>query len=323
MRLLLGILVIGSALWGGYWFIGERTVEAEITRWLDQASNQQLEVGYQGINTTGFPNRFDTTVAEPWFVDHRNGFGWSAPFLKIFALSYKPNHIVAVLPHEQTLRLGDTEMYLQNEDMRASLKVDPNSDLTLDQLRLSADALTLNVAATDIDIARVFLATRRAVAQTAALDVAVKVSNLDLSDDVQRLLDPSLTLPNVIDGLEMETTIQFSDDIGLRGKPPRMVRLLIDKARLSWGELSLSLRGDVQTDTQGFAAGTLTLEAKNWRQVFAVLSRAGVVDQIWEGAIAPLAEADGNPRDLSAPLTLNNGLIYFGPLPLGPAPKLN
>lgn len=322
MRLLTGIVVAGAVLWGGYWFIGERAVESGFKTWLN-GNHGATSVKYESLNTTGFPNRFDTTITAPDVYDAQAGMGWSAPFVQIFALSYKPHHIIAVFPHTQTLTLGNLSVPVTSEDMRASLVVTPNTELALDRTRLAIEAPALELPFGRIEAARLFIATRRAVAEPDAHDFAVDLPDLLLPDNLRLELDPKGELPKRFEKIRVDATARFDDVLSLRQDAPALIGVEIRHSGAHWGNLSLSLEGELTADTAGYATGHLRLKAQNWRQVFAVLVTAKLVDPVWEGAIAPLANADGDPDNLDAPISLQNGLIYFGPLPMGQAPKLN
>lgn len=324
MRLLFGVFLIGSVLWGGYWFIGERSVENAVVAWLDQTDTSGISVSYDSVDTKGFPNRFDTTISAPSFYDAHSGMGWAGAFLQFFALSYKPNHVIVVFPPEHELDIRDVPFSAHANDLRASIIVEPSTDLAIDRMTLTGEAVHLSGADGDLlTIDSVLVASRQAIAQTNAHDIAIELRNIALSDSARSELGFDGALPKVIDGLNVGTTLHFTDSVSIRGTTPVLEKLSIQKAQITWGNMALSLEGDITANTAGFADGTLTLKARDWRKVFAILERAGIVDPIWEGAIAPMAEADGNADDLVAPITMSNGLIYFGPLPIGPAPRLN
>ena len=68
------------------------------------------------------------------------------------------------------------------------------------------------------------------------------------------------------------------------------------------------------------------MRATNWREIFAALQNAGVVPEAFaralESVLESLAGLSGNPETIDAPLTLRNGFVSFGPIPIGPAPNL-
>jgi hypothetical protein len=88
--------------------------------WFADRSAQGWVADYDTIETRGFPSRFDTTINTLELADPRTGWAWSAPFFQVFALSYKPNHIIAVWPNEQTIATPLARANITAEDMRAS-----------------------------------------------------------------------------------------------------------------------------------------------------------------------------------------------------------
>ena len=102
MRALAWIVAVLTALWGGYWFVGSSALESATLRGVDDLRAQGNTLDYSDLSLQGFPNRFDMTVTDPVFVSAQNGFGWKAPFVQSFALSYRPNEVIVVFPDSQT-----------------------------------------------------------------------------------------------------------------------------------------------------------------------------------------------------------------------------
>ena len=63
MRLMLIVIFALAALWSGYWAVGSMAVERGTQHMIDQMRAGGWDVEVAEVNTTGFPNRFDTTVA--------------------------------------------------------------------------------------------------------------------------------------------------------------------------------------------------------------------------------------------------------------------
>lgn len=327
MRWLAGIPVILAVLWGGYWFIGQRAVENGFETWLESVAAQGADVRHSGLNTTGFPNRFDTTIRDISVFDHSGALGWQSPFLQIFALSYKPHHVIAVWPEEQSVTIGGARLIVTSDDMRGSVVFRPGSGLAPDRGRLEIKALETRMAdgadGPVFGVTRVMVASRRAAGQLPAHDLAIEASALTLAPGLKALLDPQGALPETIDGLTIDATLGFDGEIGIMAPNAGLTRLEVRKARLQWADVSLSLEGALGVDARGFAEGTLTLDVQNWEQMFDILVAAGVVDPVWKGALRPLAENDGPPDALTTDLRFADGVIRFGPLPLWPAPRVN
>ena len=105
MRNLIILIIAACMLWGGYWFAGSRAVQSGLTGWFSDQQRNGWIVEYSALKTRGFPNRFDTTITDLTLVDPRSGVAWLLPNFQIFALSYKPNHIIAVWPERQSIKL--------------------------------------------------------------------------------------------------------------------------------------------------------------------------------------------------------------------------
>ncbi len=102
-RILMGAVALAAAAWSGWWFVGRAAHETALRDWLAarRAAGWQAEAA--GISTVGFPNRFDTTISGLSLADTANGWAWSAPFVKIVTLSYKPGQALVALPGEQVV----------------------------------------------------------------------------------------------------------------------------------------------------------------------------------------------------------------------------
>lgn len=324
MRRLTGLLVGLAVLWGGYWFVGSTTVEKGLNAWLSDSAANGLDVSYAGLQTRGFPNRFDTTITDIDLTHRQSGVRWTAPFVQLFALSYKPNHLIAVWPNEQTFGIAGQVFNVTSDDLRGSLVLEPNTSLTLDRTVLEAENLTVTPAGTTPwNVKRAFVATRQTPDAGDSHDLSVTLDDLTLPDHLADTLDPDGNLPRVIDGLTVDATLELTGPISRESLDVDLTRVVFRDATIRWADLSLGVSGTLEADAMGFADGTLTLNADNWREVFRILATAKLVDPVWEGAIAPLAEADGNPETLTTSLTFDRGILYFGPLALGNAPRLN
>ncbi|MDZ4134328.1 MAG: DUF2125 domain-containing protein, partial [Paracoccaceae bacterium] len=101
MRVLLAVVLGLAMLWGGYWFVGARALEQGGAAWFADQTAQGRIAMRDSFGVRGFPNRFDLTVEGLRLADPATGYGWQAPFVQIFSLTYKPWHIIAALPPEQ------------------------------------------------------------------------------------------------------------------------------------------------------------------------------------------------------------------------------
>ena len=104
MRILFFAICAMALAWSGYWIVGAISLERTLIDWLEQRRLDGWVAEASSVNTRGFPNRFDSTFSDLELADPSTGMAWTAPFFQIFSLSYRPNHIIAVLPERHQFR---------------------------------------------------------------------------------------------------------------------------------------------------------------------------------------------------------------------------
>lgn len=330
VRKLLAVIFAAAALWGGYWFVGSRAVETGLSTWLSDRQGDGWIAEYSSLRTRGFPSRFDTTITDLQLVDPRTGVAWSAPEFQILALSYKPNHIIAVLPAEQTVASPFERIKVTNDDMRGSVVFEPDTSLALNRSSFVIDNFVLASNRgwnTGIQTGR--LVTRQTTAQTDAHDIFFEASGVSPSAGLLSRLDPAGVLPKIFETLTIDMTVGFDapwDRIAIETSRPQIVSLDLKKLQATWGDLDLRAAGELAVDGAGIPEGSITIKAVNWREMLNIAVSAGVlppkIAPTVERAMELLAGMSGNPKTLDAPLSFQNGRIWFGPVPLGAAPRL-
>ena len=107
---------------------------------------------------------------------------------------------------------------------------------------------------------------------------------------------------------------------------PTLTGFDLTEARLIWGDLAFSASGSLKPGKDGLAEGSITMTVKNWRVLPPVLVALGIVKPEIEPTITramEVAAAQSPDMDvITMTLRCTDGWMYFGPLPLGPAPKL-
>ena len=323
MRVLSSVLLVLSLIWSAYWFIGKNQVETRLTDALGNAPAYGMTANYGALSVAGFPNRFDTTVEDINLRDGVTGFGWDAPFFQVFALSYRPNHLIAAWPQEQTFHFGPFEMNVTSEDMRGSLIVDPTQDLTLNSSRFVATNARVMPSWTDqsVGLGQVYWATRKSGSEENSHDMLLQISDLSLTEDLRRHLDPEFDRPALIEGLEIDASLRFAQPVSVQ-TVPHLTGLDIKSASFHWGQAVLTLTGTLAIDASGYPQGEMQLHVENWRDMADILTRLGLLQPGWEAAAEPLVSGSDTPETLETTISYSGGLTYFGPLPVGPAPRI-
>lgn len=327
MRLIVWITFIAAALYGGYWFIGSRSVLAGTEEALQQMQAEGRGA-YQSVSIAGFPSRFDMTVDRPALTSADGAVSWSAPFLQVLALSYRPNHVIAVWPNDQTLQLGAERFGVHSSDMKASVALTAGLDLPLDHAEFEAHdlGLTLNQQP-QLHMGKLLVASRQKDGPQSH-EVAIIATDLAPGDALRALIDPAGKNPALFDQSRLDMIVDLDRplDRGIIDQPARITALRQIDGALHWGTVGVTVAGDLTVDAQGIPAGNLRLVVTDLPALMEMVQRAGLLSDeqaaFLRKAFDGMATTGTDGSETTLPLTLLDGQIWFGLIPLGPAPQL-
>lgn len=331
MRALLGVILIAAAAWSGYWFVGASGARFAFEQWFKDRRAEGWAAEYADLAVQGFPNRFDTNLTDVTLADPETGLAWDAPFLQIFALSYQPNHIIAVWPNTQRIATPLAKYDLASTDMRASLVTQATRLLPLERLSLTADTLQILEDGQN-DPSRINslrLAADRLPTSDSTYRLGFFADGFEPASNWREQIDAADRLPDALDALSADMTVEFDkpwdlDAIQTARPQPRKIELRLAQAR--WGQLELQAAGQVAIDVSGQPEGVLTIKAQNWREILQLAVQSGTIPQglsdTLDDGLSLLSQLAGNPKTLDIPLGLRGGSIWLGPVPIGPAPQI-
>jgi hypothetical protein len=330
MRRLLYIPVVLALLWVGYWAVGALVLDRAVTGWLSARERDGWVANYSAVEVTGFPFRFETVVRDIELADPRSGVAWTAPEFRFTAHSARPTEITAIWPQEQTLASPFERIEIASERMQGRIAFAPNTGLALRASDIALQDVTLRStlgweAALDAGT----LVTQRSDRAPDSHDVAFEATGVRLTDAARRRLDPARVLPDEIGVLSLDAWVDFDapwDRRAIEVARPQVEAIELGDLRAAWGELDLRAAGEVIVDAEGVPTGEVVVKATNWREMLAMAEASGVLPSglvpPLERAFGLLARLSGPPDTLDAPLLFRNGLVTFGPVPLGPAPRI-
>ncbi|MFN0115151.1 MAG: DUF2125 domain-containing protein [Paracoccaceae bacterium] len=324
MRTLAWLAAALFLLYSAWWVLGSRAA-----LWGAETALSDLRASGRGdfasVSVAGYPSRFDLTVDRPALANPGSGLAWSAPFLQVFALAYLPNRVIAVWPHEQTLTLGPETLRIRSDDMRASATLGLSRALPLDHLTFVAQGLRAEAAPGGGTLSATSLrfATRRSAGNAGAHDIALAAGGL---------LPGGFALPATVAGkpaaLRIDTSAAFSGplDLNAAGGPPALTALTLNALDLTWGAVRLAGAGELTVTPSGHPDGRIDLTLADWRSGIAAAAALGLIRPelvpTWTNILAEISTSGPDPATVTLPLIFRGGLVFLGPLPLGPAPVL-
>ena len=107
---------------------------------------------------------------------------------------------------------------------------------------------------------------------------------------------------------------------------PQITRIALDDLSAKWGDATFRAAGLLDIDAAGIPEGDITIRAQEWRRILDMAVGSGALAQgflpLIDSTLELMAGLSGSPDDLDATLSFRNGRVSFGPIPLGPAPRI-
>lgn len=325
MRALIWGMLLATGLWSGYWWVGASGLEKGVNAWIAQ---QDGRVTAEKVEVHGIPNRFDLTVTAPVFIDPTSGIAISSPFLQVYAMTWKPWHVIAALPSGQVITLPDQKLTLASDYLRASVQVHPSINLALQEIVGEVKSLRLSSDAGWEVSVKTALASVAEDAQANSYRMGVQVAQITPDAGLMQALTAT-DLPKVIDEiyLDAHAVLTAPLDRNAANLPPKLTKFTLAQARLTWGELKFAANGALEAGPDGLAMGKIDLRIEGWKRLPPILVALGFVKPdvapTIENMLGILAAQSGEADVLTISLTCKDGRMNLGPLPLGAAPRLN
>jgi hypothetical protein len=326
MRGLIWAVAVVAVLWSGLWVVAARMTGHALTGWIAaQGGAVTAEV-----SVAGFPNRVDITATDVAAGDTGFGPGWQAPFVQVFAMLWKPWHLIAALPTEQTVTLpGGLQVSVGSDRLQSSLVLVPGTALALDRLNIAGDGLRLAGAGagTPLRVETLRLAVHRDAAVPDTLHLGLEAAGVLPPAAFRSLFPAGRSAPAGPGNLRMDARAELTGPVDRTALNalPQVLALDIGSLTLDWGTLSLSAKGRLGVDASGYLEGQLDLDISGWRTGLDLAVAAGALQPGVADTWAAFAEQLQDPATgrLTLPMTWRNGAARFGPLRVGVAPRIS
>lgn len=326
-----GLAVVAAvALWGAGWVLGARATERVMAAWFEDRAAEGWVVNYGAIRTEGFPTRFRTTITALDLADPATGLAWQAPVFTLTQRALRPDQIRADWPMTQSIASPFERVTVTADALWADIDVQPTADLALD-----ASTTVMQGVAFDSNLGwRMTLETGRMEVTrhsgaTAAYDVVFDAREMVPPAAIAARLDPGGLLPEAIPLTRFDAAMTFDrpwDLSALETARPRITALDLREARAEWGTLRFRASGAVTADAEGRITGSVAIRAENWRDMLDMGVRAGVLTpglrDVVDTTLGFVAGLSGRPEDIDTTLRFDEGFAFFGPIPIGEAPRL-
>lgn len=332
MRVLLAIALFAAGIWTGWWFFAAHVIDTGVADWRQDQLRHGVQVDYSDLHVQGFPHLLDMTATDPRLTGIRSGASWHAPYFRLFAPAYQPNHVVAQWPQDQTITTRAQQITVQNDTMTADILLAPTLSLALEHIGFEADQIHLiSDDGWDLRVeeSRVRIRPNTDASAPYAHDISLRLSRLTPGGRLRTQLDPAERLPSLIDEVTLQATLRFDaplDRHALSGRRPEIQGITLQDTGGHWGGADLRLSGTLEMDALGYANGRLRLRLTGWQPILDLAISTGLVPEnrrsTVERAIRLLEGTSVNNRELDIPLTVTQGQVSLSVIPLTTLPPV-
>lgn len=302
-----------AAVYSGVWAVGR----VGLGKGLDQAelalATTEIALDYDSRRVAGFPSRFDTTwraVQVAW-----PGGSVAVPMVQALALAYRPTKVIAVVQGPVDAVTGGVAWRLTPDDLRASLSFGAALDVPLREARVEMTGAVLSLSDTQaLTLPRVFAALR--AAEAATYDVFATSERTRLSS---ALAVPGL--PPEIAQITVAGTVTLTAPLTRDPVARAVTAVTLDGTAITWGPSSATAEGAITVDPSGWPKGTLTVTLRDWPPLLDAAVRSGALEPEIAQTLRNLAGLMAQDGAVSLPLSLGDGRMRLGPLPIGPSPR--
>jgi hypothetical protein len=349
---LIGVIVI-LVLYTAYWFFAAGKLHEEIKNFAAQSDSRDIVIGWNHLSRSGYPYRIAITFDQPSVrAPHTpEGWAWTASDIEADFLPYNLRHVVLKVDGEQRLHYNDLQGRPRRHLIRAraegtwasysDIKDEPFGHLAIDISklvavqdgdakgsldsdntgeRLTAGRLQLHMRPSTNEDAPLTVAPT--TPDTSSYDIALQGDDMTVTDatPTAAVLGHNIKLIMVQARLRDLPKSSSASLVKLsRNWLQKGGRLTVSDLRIIWGPLDLRAQGEITLDDQARPKGQFNAEFTNYAELLDALVKAHVIRakdaKLANAGLNLVAQLQGRADgQVSVPITLNNGKLFFGPL---------
>lgn len=328
----LAILVLLAVAYSVFWFVLAGRSEDWIAAWAAAEPDKDWHGTFQKTSVSGFPFAMHVRIEDPEIVWHGDGqeATWDGAWLVAHFRPWEPDRVQLDLPEEQNVYVnaGDHQRLILIQSAEAVGQVEIAGSraqrVTLEMLDV---VTTVEQNQAPVTAGRLLVEAEQ-VDGGAAHDLFVQVDDLGFVAHMPPPFNGEVPFAAV--------SLRLNGDLPSGGPVRDRLALWRDQGgvldivslKLDWPPLDIEADGAVALD-QGFRpVGAFTADIVGYNDVINALVDLGSVSRnqasLASTVLDVMAERDPETgeRRLSVPITVQNGTLFVGPVPLMPLPPI-
>lgn len=328
-RFAVKILVIVTLIWGAWWYIATGGMQRGVSTWLEERKNDGWQADIGTMTRAGFPLRIGTTLDGLTLNDPATQSALLVPELTLSTPIYWPGHAAMRMPAQPvTLSTRQGILTLTTAGAEAALRLYPGTSLQLEGMRAQSSDIAVDIATKRVLGIQTLTTTVEQTADPQTYDIDLNATGFAPGSVIRDALRLPSAWPDAFETLIADMTVTFTqpwDRSALADRPqPAVIQL--DRMEAVWADLRISLTADLTVAPGGVPSGKVQVQAQNWQRMLDLATTGGAISpqlrpQI-ETGIALLSGLSGRSDTLDLEITIEDGRMRMGFVPLGPAPLL-
>lgn len=329
-RFALKFLVVLAVVWVGWWYLATAGMQGSVTTWLDERRAAGWEAEVREVARAGFPLRIGTQINDLALDDPATLAALRIPQITLSTPIYWPGHATARLPAEPiTLTTARGVLTLTTGGAEAAMRLHPGTSLQLEALRGKASDITLDLVEGRVLSMAALTTTARQGENPGTYDIDFDATEFAPGSIIRESLGLPDAWPQAVETLVADMTVTFErpwDRTALEGYRPQPQAITVDRIEAVWADVRIAMAADLTVSQSGILSGSLNLQAQNWQRMLDLATTGGAISassrpQI-ENVITLLSGLSGSSDSLDLDITIENGRMRMGFIPLGNAPVL-
>jgi len=329
------VLAVAAGMWSAYWLVLVTGLRDGVMAWAEQCRAEGLDVGFANLDVVGYPISVRAVIDRLTAGSSNGTWSWSADRAELSLNPLAPKHFTATITGGQVVALrtesGRVAYAGTVQSFTAEMVDDdtePSGALSVRDLRMNEVGGSETIAVGQLDADAKGYAANPDTAGAPTFEIGVSLASVQLPRHLALPLGQRITsaaieaklLGTLEPGPLPEALTRWRD----AGGTVEIARLDID-----YGPLELNANGTLALDGDNQPIGAFTTRIQGFFQAVDALRRRRLVDdraaitaKLVLGALARKG-SNGERPTLSIPLTLQDRLLYAGPVPLFEIPPIS
>lgn len=326
-RLVVKIVVLLAFAWSGWWWFASNSLQRGATAWLEAQQTQGITAKVNDWTRGGYPLRISANAQGIVWADTATDTELKIPSLTLSSpVHWIGDPRIDMPAGPVTITTPQGVGTLTTAGAQAEMLLHPGVTLQLEALSVSGTDVSFDLVEGRVFTMQSMQADIQQGTDPATYTIDLTAIEFAFGSILQEGLELPATWPTTFEPIIADMTITFDrpwDKSALDQNRPQPRAILIEKVEAIYADLGFAMAGELTVDNRGVPTGSINLKVRNWQQLFDIAVATTEIPPEWRGTVEQVlgsfADVDGT---LDLDITLSQGQMRMGFLPLGPAPRL-